>query len=269
MSHYVVGDIHGCLDELLEMIDLISLESSDRLIMVGDYIDRGDQSVEMMKWLEDHPDNVICVRGNHDENFAYYVDLMKQVDHARGLNTDADSNAETYKLYLATVSMLFDTDPLASKYFDMYGTIHKILENKGVTLTDLEIWADMFRSFPLFYRIEKGKLKGRNSKRECVIVHAGYKDDIEDGDERAHFFLEARRPAYIEGGLTGGMVIAGHTPTIIQGEFTYNAGKVFKYVDRSKNCVFYDIDCGCVFRTTYPEARLACIRLEDEGVFYV
>ena len=40
----------------------------------------------------------------------------------------------------------------------------------------------------------------------------------------------------------------------------YNAGK---------DCVFYDIDCGCAFRDRDPDAKLACIRLEDEKIFYI
>ena len=65
------------------------------------------------------------------------------------------------------------------------------------------------------------------------------------------------------------MIIAGHTPTLIKGEFTYNEGKVFRYYDKEKDCIFYDIDCGCVFRELEPDAKLACLRLEDEKVFYV
>ena len=33
--------------------------------------------------------------------------------------------------------------------------------------------------------------------------------------------------------------------------------------------VFYDIDCGCVFRKKDRRGKLACIRLEDEKIFYV
>ena len=71
MSHYVVGDIHAGFDHLRKMIKKIHLKDSDELIMVGDYIDRGDQNVEMMEWLEDHPENVIPVRGNQIIQFDH------------------------------------------------------------------------------------------------------------------------------------------------------------------------------------------------------
>ena len=45
MSTYVIGDIHGCYDEFMQMLDKIALSDSDRLLMVGDYIDRGGRTV--------------------------------------------------------------------------------------------------------------------------------------------------------------------------------------------------------------------------------
>ena len=101
--------------------------------------------------------------------------------------------------------------------------------------------------------------------RTCIIVHAGYSEC----NENASFFLYAREESIHSGGIKNGMVIAGHTPTILEDEFAYNKGKVFCFYDEKKDCIFYDIDCGCVFRNTRPEARLACLRLDDEKIFYV
>ncbi len=36
-----------------------------------------------------------------------------------------------------------------------------------------------------------------------------------------------------------------------------------------KDCVLYNIDCGCAYHETYPTANLACIRIDDEVVFYL
>ena len=264
MSTYVIGDIHGCYDWLREMIDdTIRLSDADTLYMVGDYIDRGDQNVEVMNWLEHLPDNILPVRGNHDENFAYYVYLMKQVNAIReGGAADPDSNADTLRLYLDTVNTLEKIDRMAASYFDMYDTLIHILSKCGVTLSDLDRWAEMFRSFPLYREVTV-------NDRRCIIVHAGYKEGIHDEDEQKSFFLEERERAYTDGGIPDGMVIAGHTPTLIEGQFVFNNGQVFRYFDRQKNCIFYDIDCGGVFRDQDPRARLACIRLEDEKTFYV
>ena len=262
MSHYVIGDIHGCYDELQAMIRKIGLTDSDMLYMVGDFIDRGDQNVKMMEWLEQLPENILPVRGNHDANFVYYISLMKQVDQNGELGTDPYSNPEAFRLYLLTRETLASIDIMAARYFDMYGTLQRSLTEDGVTLADLERWADLFDSFPLFRKVEVGG-------KTCVIVHAGYREDLKDEEEKERFFTEARDPAFTKGGIRNGMVIAGHTPTFIEGEFPYNGGDVFRYYNRKKKCIIYDIDCGCVFRREVPEAKLACLRLEDEEVFYV
>ena len=262
MSDYVIGDIHGCYDELQAMIEKIGLSNDDRLFMVGDYIDRGDQNVEMLQWLEDHPDNILPVKGNHDANFAYYVSLMKQISVNNDLNIRSDFYVDALKLYLITRETLASVDSLAAKYFDMYGTIQRILTEDKVTLSDLERWASMLDSLPLYREVEVGV-------KRCIVVHAGFREDLADDEERERFFLESRKPAYTQGGIPNGIVIAGHTPTFIEGEFTYNGGDVFRYYDATKNCVFYDIDCGCVFRKEIPKAKLACIRLEDEKVIYL
>ena len=56
---------------------------------------------------------------------------------------------------------------------------------------------------------------------------------------------------------------------IVIERFAYNDGNVFRFYDKKKDCIFYDIDCGCVFRNRQVNAKLACIRLEDEKIFYI
>ncbi|HHP7235291.1 MAG TPA: metallophosphoesterase, partial [Desulfobacterales bacterium] len=42
---YAVGDIHGRFDKLLDLLNRIEMDfNSDRLVFLGDYVDRGEQS---------------------------------------------------------------------------------------------------------------------------------------------------------------------------------------------------------------------------------
>ena len=106
-----------------------------------------------------------------------------------------------------------------------------------------------------------------------MIVHAGYAENVEEISalfpSLEDFYLYAREESCQLGGKRNGMVIAGHTPTIVKEVFSYNRGKVFRCYDQEKDCVFYDIDCGCAFRRHILHAKLACIRIEDEKIFYV
>ena len=265
MGTYVMSDIHGCYQYFLAMLDKIGFSDEDRLIMAGDYIDRGKYSYEMLKWIEHCPDNVRLIRGNHEEEFAAYVDLMLQLDTREELGTELTSHEDAAVLY-ESVQYILKRKGLDGSYFDVYGTIRDLLDNYNITLGDMCRWADMIRKMPYYYELKVGN-------RSCIVVHAGYAEKKEDigtsfsGLE--DFYLYAWEEGYQLGGKWHGMIIAGHTPTIIKGEFTYNEGNVFRYFDKDKDCIFYDIDCGCVFRGLEPGAKLACLRLEDEKIFYV
>ena len=44
----VIGDIHGCYDELVALLELVQLKSDDRLIAVGDLIVKGSKNKEVL-----------------------------------------------------------------------------------------------------------------------------------------------------------------------------------------------------------------------------
>jgi serine/threonine protein phosphatase 1 len=61
----VVGDIHGCFDELTDLLELIKLNNDDRLIAVGDLITKGPKSREVLDlFISDA--RFSSVVGNHD-----------------------------------------------------------------------------------------------------------------------------------------------------------------------------------------------------------
>lgn len=63
-----IGDIHGHLNALETLADLVSLKSDDTLITVGDYVDRGPDSAGVIEWLIRKFDDgqLVPLRGNHD-----------------------------------------------------------------------------------------------------------------------------------------------------------------------------------------------------------
>src|SRR5919106_4144402 len=61
----VVGDIHGCYDELIELIDKVKFKKADRVISVGDLITKGPKSREVLElFMTDK--RFTTVIGNHD-----------------------------------------------------------------------------------------------------------------------------------------------------------------------------------------------------------
>jgi len=62
----VIGDIHGCLDELRELIDRAALCAGDQIIALGDVVDRGPHSAGVVRFLREHP-QARSIRGNHEQ----------------------------------------------------------------------------------------------------------------------------------------------------------------------------------------------------------
>lgn len=72
-----VGDIHGCLAQLIELMALVKPTSADRVVFLGDYVDRGPASAGVIEYLIEFavafPETVF-LRGNHEQMFLDYLD---------------------------------------------------------------------------------------------------------------------------------------------------------------------------------------------------
>src|ERR1700753_2019586 len=74
---YAIGDVHGCLDRLVTLHEMIAQDLAERpishtsLIHLGDYIDRGSDSAQVIDWLINGPpvpaNSFINLMGNHEE----------------------------------------------------------------------------------------------------------------------------------------------------------------------------------------------------------
>lgn len=82
MRTIVIGDIHGCYNELKDLISTLETEGEynkgiDKLVFLGDYIDRGEDSrrvIEFIRNLQKNNDNVIALMGNHEDMLLSYLD---------------------------------------------------------------------------------------------------------------------------------------------------------------------------------------------------
>lgn len=67
MSTYLIGDIHGCYDELKALLSQVDFHpSTDQLWLTGDLVARGPRSLEVLRLVRDLGDAVRLVLGNHD-----------------------------------------------------------------------------------------------------------------------------------------------------------------------------------------------------------
>ncbi|MBN1491407.1 MAG: metallophosphoesterase [Phycisphaerae bacterium] len=70
----IIGDIHGCYAELRDLLDKVAPSADDRIIALGDIVDRGPDSEKVLEFFRDTP-NATSLMGNHEH---------KHVRSARG-----------------------------------------------------------------------------------------------------------------------------------------------------------------------------------------
>lgn len=69
MRTLAIGDIHGCLHPLNDLLDWVKPAPDDLVILLGDYVDRGPDSrgvVERLIDLKRSGMRLVCLRGNHE-----------------------------------------------------------------------------------------------------------------------------------------------------------------------------------------------------------
>ncbi|GLR14114.1 bis(5'-nucleosyl)-tetraphosphatase, symmetrical [Chitinimonas prasina] len=67
MASYAIGDLQGCYQEFLDLLAEMAFQPDrDRLFLVGDLVNRGPDSLAVLRWVYQHRDCVDIVLGNHD-----------------------------------------------------------------------------------------------------------------------------------------------------------------------------------------------------------
>ena len=98
---YAISDIHGYLDEFINALNKVELSDKDnRLILLGDYIDNGSQSFQVISKIIElekiYPKQIITLFGNHEEWFYHWLILDKP----------------TASAFPETINSFFSTDEL-------------------------------------------------------------------------------------------------------------------------------------------------------------
>jgi hypothetical protein len=107
----VVGDVHGCYDELVALVGRVGLGESDRLVCVGDLIAKGEKSREVLELFMSDP-RFTSVLGNHDRAVLEYWKGLRKKKELKAAQRKCAKQLkewrERYAAYLETLPPYVD-----------------------------------------------------------------------------------------------------------------------------------------------------------------
>jgi len=174
---YIIGDVHGEYQKLLALI--AKLPKDARLIFVGDLIDRGLQSREVVSYVREHNHQVI--RGNHEQFMI--EDGQKLIDR---LLADEEVNMSNIWMFVGGIETLFSYG-LLKKHKESY-MFAKNLEGIAQFQEDIA-W---MKALPLYVKMENP----HNPNLPIVVSHASIGDfwDLEESNyKNFEFYITTNR----------------------------------------------------------------------------
>ena len=169
-NHYIIGDIHGEYQTLLTLV--AKLPQDAKLIFVGDLIDRGLQSREVVAYMREHKHQV--VRGNHEQFMI--EDGQKLIDK---LLAGEEGNMNSVWLFAGGIETLLSYGLLEKKE-DVYQFVKNM---DGITQLQDDI--EWMKSLPLYIKMQNP----HNPQLPIVISHASI-GDFWDLEEKSYKHFE-------------------------------------------------------------------------------
>ena len=262
---YVIGDIHGYLDRMFDVLHKANFDwDNDELYVIGDVIDRGPQSAKALHWaVEEAPSNVYFLLGNH-EDMAY-----------KGLSSVLD--------ILGIESFLYD-DPWS--WNGGYQTLYECRERYGSDWCHKA--ARWINKLPMYYIVDDkllvhaGLCSGGRRLSDDFILNGRNEDVYIPGIKEPQWtqhLLWARERWFYDYNDYPYDIIFGHTPTTLdwmskvkENQWVFQEkdlkpisiqggpGYIVRESGFSNYKVRYCIDTG--------RERMGLLRLDDYAEFY-
>lgn len=245
---FVIPDIHGQADKLKKALNthvINHIQNDDQIIFLGDYIDRGSQSLEVIKIVNQlktqFPNQVITILGNHDVDFYNHIQSIKPTTNLTQLG---DFNIAVQSLYATSYETLksfksFNIDIL-NAYMDISMSSVKLFEALRNEIIKLKMTDDFKQLSSLildsvyYYETEK-----------FIFSHSGGVNHLKPEEQSPRQWLWSRD--FAKRRFSDKIFVVGHTPVV-------------DIILKNKQILM--CDTGSVFNVFEPSAELPVVRLE-------
>lgn len=225
---YVLSDIHGEFDKFMLMLDKINFSKDDVMYILGDVIDRGEKSIELLKFIKSK-NNINFLLGNHEYEMLNYFNNKP--------------------------NCWFDNGG-----FDTYKELIRLPQSEFIDILNFIETRPMYHIEDNYILVHGGLKIPRHIN--VLNIEIFLSKQIPDT------FLWIREKFFTKQALENYTIIFGHTPTYklyrsvdnINPPIPFSIWYDKKYKDK------IGIDCGAVF-SRYG-GRLGCLRLDDMKEFY-
>lgn len=251
---WAIGDVHGCYTQFMEILGSPQIAQDDIIILIGDIIDRGPDSLRMLDWAMENVNNggrYYMIRGNHEQNVIDdFNSLLKHREMKNRLRVTMGDDSIDYKeLPICDLKCHYDF----CSYMDKAGKRF---------VGQAEKYICWMNELPLYIRIKL------SSGKKYVLAHAWFEGELmPDGSIRKtisdndilwyrdiNYYHNLTEEDYHP--MEGEILIHGHTPVpFIRGHYGEPASPVFR-----ENSI--NIDGGCFLEEGYG-GRLIALCLND------
>lgn len=210
---FVLSDIHGCYKQLQALLNHWDKEM--RLFILGDLIDRGEESFKVVQAIihlkKMHGEKVGVLKGNHENMLLQYIDNPSKYGDLFFMNGGNK-----------TVLDFTQGSVVLEKSFDEMAELLKQLAAEELSF---------IRSLPLY-----------DEFGDVLFVHAGINQSLSDWRDTSEEDFLWDRNMFSKKNETGKTIVFGHTPT----QYLHKDSKN-KQIWISEDGSYIGIDGGCVF----------------------
>jgi predicted MPP superfamily phosphohydrolase len=267
MAIYAIGDIHGQLSTLIRLINKLDIKSEDHIIFLGDYIDRGPDSMGVIKYITELKSkcNVTTLIGNHELLMMDSLELIETAVNKKPmpknktshlsiwLNNGGDKTIQELDhidIFEQKIVGEFFNDLIAEASVELNGVEYTLCHSMPTNTVSSNCRPDL-----LLYQSTWARTIGINKNKEPIYD--------------ANIDLNKLRDNY-----AGKIIVHGHTP-VMNGKLPIKSDYSAEVITwQSMNIKFINIDIGCAGLKFDKNGNrinpfnLCALRLDDQQDFY-